>query len=105
MTETPSWETFERKMSEECIVEARQLWGPHTSSRFEQMLDGLGFKEAVHRLLLRYNPPIGTLSIPHQIGRMDLTMEYWVASENFKALFTLEEIEVASWRIQNADKF
>jgi len=69
------------------------------------MVDDLGIREAVQRLLSRYNPPIGTLSVPHHQGRMDLTMEYWVISENFRALFTLKEIEVASWRIQNADEF
>src|SRR5450432_2114653 len=86
------WKEFETKMRDHVIRESRQSYGwPCTI--FEAMINKLGVKEAVHRVLTKDAPTEGVLSGPWREHRLDLTLEYWVSNVRFRWMFTPDEIE------------
>jgi hypothetical protein len=82
----------------EIVVESRQQFGWQLT-RFAPMIEEYGGVQAAKRLLSK-GPADGQYGDPFNAGRLDLIMEYWVIQERFRPLFTEDEIETASWIIE-----
>jgi hypothetical protein len=47
--------------------------------------------------------PKSTFTFLRNLGRLDLTMEYYAVEERFRALFGDSEREIAQWRLDSGD--
>ena len=74
------------------------------STRFRQMIERYGGLETAHRLLKpdRDLPP-NTFGYLRNIGRLDLTMEFYVVMDKYRSLFSEQEREIAQWRLNKGD--
>jgi hypothetical protein len=73
------------------------------SSRFRQMLEQADSVNVAKRLLLNGEPPRNTFTWLRKIGRLDLTVEYYVVMEKYRPLFTDDERQAAKWRLDWGD--
>lgn len=73
------------------------------STRFLQMVEAHGAREAAHRLLKpdRELPPI--FAHLRRIGRTDLAMESFVIQERYRSIFSEEERDIACWRLDKGE--
>jgi hypothetical protein len=92
---------FNREMLQ--ILEREREAGLN-STRFRQMLEQYGGLEAAHRLLKpdRQLPP-NTFGYLRKIGRLDLTLEFHVAKEKYRPLFSDDERAIAEFRLVSED--
>jgi hypothetical protein len=74
------------------------------STRFRQMVEQYGGVNAAHRLLKpdRELPP-NTFGYLRKIGRLDLSMEFYVVMEKYQPLFSPEERAIAQFRLDSED--
>jgi len=75
------------------------------STRFIEGVRRYGGVAYAHRLLERAESdlPANTFTFLRNLGRLDLTMEYYVVQERFSSLFSETEREVAQWRLDYGD--
>jgi hypothetical protein len=75
------------------------------STRFLEGVRRHGGVGYAHRLLEKAESdlPANTFTFLRNNGRLDLTMEYYVAQERFRSLFSDAEREVAQWRLDHGD--
>lgn len=87
----------------EAVRECKRLKPPYNPTRFLQMLNEHGAVETAKILLSSHDgwqEGFATLILK---DRIDLTMESHVVKEQYKALFTKEEIEEAQRRLDSAN--
>jgi hypothetical protein len=74
------------------------------STRLRQMVEQNGGVKTAHRLLKpdRELPP-DTFGYLRKIGRLDLTMEFYVVMDKYRPLFCEQEREIAQWRLDRGD--
>lgn len=85
------------------ILEREGEVGLH-STRFRQMIEQHQGLTAAKLLLKpeREFPP-NTFSWLREIGRLDLTMEFYVVQDKYRSLFSSDEREIARWRLDHGD--
>lgn len=75
------------------------------STRFLEGVRRYGGVGYAHVLLKKAESelPPNTFRFLRNLGRLDLTMEYYVVQERFKELFRETEREIAQWRLDFGD--
>ncbi len=75
------------------------------STRFIEGVRRYGGVAYARRLLEKAESdlPANTFTFLRNLGRLDLTMEYYVVQERFSSLFSQAEREVAQWRLDYGD--
>lgn len=80
---------------------AARLSPPYRATRFLQMVQGSGGKAAADQLLASANPSAGfTELFLRGKEQLKLSVEYLVLQEPWRALFSEEQLAVASKRLQ-----
>src|SRR5208283_117465 len=74
------------------------------STRFRQTIEQYGGVKTAHRLLKPDRElPRDTFGYLRKIGRIDLTVEFYVVMEKYRALFSPPEREIAQGRLEKED--
>jgi hypothetical protein len=75
------------------------------STRFIEGVRRYGGVGYAHVLLKKAESelPANTFRFLRDLGRLDLTMEYYVVQERFQILFSETEREIAKWRLDFGD--
>jgi hypothetical protein len=94
---TPENELLERFA--DSISQSRSLG--YNPSEFERMLQAYGAVGVAKRLIKSGEIQSGFKALIN-LGRADLTMEAIMLEEQFKSIFTLQELAAAKWRLQQA---
>jgi len=75
------------------------------STRFIEGVRRYGGVGYAHALLKKAESelPKNTFTFLRNLGRLDLTMEYYAVQERFRSLFSDSEREIAQWRLASGD--
>jgi hypothetical protein len=82
------------------ILEKEREFG-FCSTRFRGMVERYPGAGAARRLL-KINPEPMFKKL-RDMGRLDLTMEFYVVMEKYRPLFSEQEREAADWRLKKAE--
>ena len=91
---------FDREMR--MILEREGEFGL-CSARFRQMIEEGGGYVTAKRLLSKGEPPPNTFTYLRKIQRLDLAMEFYVAMDKYRQLFSDDERLIAKWRLVQGD--